>query len=576
MIKAMKKFSGHFIKSVKRKFVLVMLGVLVIGALAFKPAEDYFEISKNLDIFVSLFREVNMYYVDETKPGEMMKTGIDAMLEGLDPYTNYITESEIEDYRFITTGEYGGIGASIREIEGKVVITEPFEGYPAQRIGILAGDVIEEVDGKKIGTKSSEEINRLLRGQSGTTLLLGLRRPGTPQLMKFEVKREEIKVKNVPYYGMLNNETGFIKLTGFTENAAGEVKDALLKLKNEKGCKSLVLDLRDNPGGLLREAVDIVNLFVDKGIEVVFTKGKVKDWDKTYKTLNAPVDNSIPLVVLVNKGSASASEIVSGALQDLDRAVVIGQRTFGKGLVQQTKPLTYGAQVKITVAKYYVPSGRCIQALDYSNRSDDGSVEKVPDSLITAFKTKVGRIVYDGAGINPDLTTEMTNQSALMTSLNNGNYIFEFATDYVITHPKPETPRSFTFTEKDYLDFLSFMKNKKFEYRTKSEIELQAFSENAKNEKYFEDVKGEYETLRQKMESRKKDDLVKFKNVILPLLEQEIVSRYYYESGRLEAGIKYDDEIREAVAVAGDNQKLKSILSKIEKPTKVFNPNKRF
>ncbi len=572
----MKKIAGSFIKVVKKKFVLVSLSVLVIGGLAFKPAEDYFEISKNLDIFVSLFREVNMYYVDETKPGEMMKTGIDAMLEGLDPYTNYITESEIEDYRFITTGEYGGIGASIREIDGKVVITEPFEGYPAQRIGILAGDVIEEVDGKKIGTKTSEEINRLLRGQSGTNLLLGLRRSGAQQLMKFEVKREEIKVKNVPYFGMVNNETGFIKLTGFTDNAAGEVKEALLKLKNEKGCKNLILDLRDNPGGLLREAVDIVNIFVDKGIEVVFTKGKVKDWDKSYKTLNAPVDNVIPLVVLVNKGSASASEIVSGALQDLDRAVVIGQRTFGKGLVQQTKPLTYGAQVKITVAKYYVPSGRCIQALDYSNRSDDGSVEKVPDSLITAFKTKAGRIVYDGAGINPDINTELSTQSALMATLLNGNYIFEFATNYVLAHQKPEGPRSFSLSEKDYADFISFMKNKKFEYHTKSEKELQAFMENSKNEKYFDDVKEEYDALHKKMETRKKDDLMKSKNEIIPLLEEEIVSRYYYQSGRLESGIKYDPEIKEAVSVAGDSQKLKSILITIDKPSKAFNPNKRF
>jgi carboxyl-terminal processing protease len=572
----MKKFSVACIRVLRKKSVAIVLGILVVCGLAFKPVEDYFEISKNLDIFVSLFREVNMYYVDETKPGEMMKTGIDAMLESLDPYTNYITESEIEDYRFITTGEYGGIGASIKEIDGKVVITEPFEGYPAQRVGILAGDVIEEVDGKKIGMKSSDEINHLLRGQSGTTLLLGLRRQGNPQVLRFELKREEIKVKNVPYYGMLNETTGYIKLTGFTDNAAGEVKDAFLKLKNEKGCKSLVLDLRDNPGGLLREAVEIVNIFVDKGVEVVFTKGKVKDWDKSYKTLSPPVDVTMPLVVLVNKGSASASEIVSGALQDLDRAVVVGQRTFGKGLVQQTKPLTYGAQVKITVAKYYVPSGRCIQALDYGNRSEDGSVEKVPDSLITAFKTKGGRIVYDGAGINPDVVTELPEPPTLLTALHNRNYIFDYATHFAITQPKPESPRSFTFSEKDYQDFVAFIKNKEFNYSTKSEKELNAFMENAINEKYFEDVKAEYEALRQKMANRKKDDLMKLKQDIIPQLEEEIVSRYFYQSGRLEAGIKYDMEIKEAIAAVGNIQKMNSILTKIEKPTKVFNPNKRF
>lgn len=563
-------------QSGKRKLVLVFAAIFVVAGLAFKPVEDYFEISKNLDIFVSLFREVNMYYVDETKPGEMMKTGIDAMLEGLDPYTNYISESEIEDYRFITTGEYGGIGATIRQMDGNVVITEPYEGYPAQKSGIRAGDIIKEVDGKAIGMKNGEEINHLLRGQAGTSITLGVSRGSESQLLKFELKREEIKVKNVPYYGMLNEDVGYIKLTGFTENAAGEVKDALLKLKSENNCKRLVLDLRDNPGGLLREAVEIVNLFTEKGIEVVFTKGKVKDWDKSYKTLNPPVDNSIPLVVLVNKGSASASEIVSGALQDLDRAVVIGQRTFGKGLVQQTKPLTYGAQVKITVAKYYVPSGRCIQALDYSNRNDDGSVEKVSDSLITAFKTKGGRIVYDGAGINPDVLTKTTEANVLLNTLLSRNFIFDFATLYTRSGNKPANAKSFQLSDADYQKFIEFMKDKNFEYSTKSEKDLFSLMEDAKHEKYFEDIKSEYNSLKQKMENRKKDDLMKLKEEIIPLLEDEIVSRYFYQSGRLEAGIKYDKEITEALKIVGDVQKTQQILSTIEKPTKPFNPNKKF
>lgn len=564
-----KKFFG-------RKSVIAGLAVLTIGGFAFKPVEDYFEISKNIDIFVTLFREVNMFYVDETKPGEMMKTGIDAMLENLDPYTNYISESEIEDYRFITTGEYGGIGAMVRQVEGQVVISEPYEGYSAQKAGIKAGDIITEIDGKSIKLRDSDEISHMLKGQAGTTVKLTIERPGQAQPLKFELQRDEIKVRNVPYSGMLNNEVGYIKLSGFTEDAAKEVKDAFLKLKNEKGCKSLVLDLRENPGGLLREAVEIVNLFVDKGIDIVFTKGKVKDWDKTYKTLSNPVDVNIPLVVLVNKGSASASEIVSGALQDLDRAVIIGQRTYGKGLVQQTRPLTYGSQVKITVAKYYVPSGRCIQALDYSHRSDDGSVEKVPDSLITAFKTRGGRIVYDGAGINPDITTEAQQAGVVLNTLLTRNYIFEFATGYTQKHKSIAPAREFKLTDQEYAEFVNFMKEKNYEYSTKSEKELFAFKESAKNEKYYEDVKAEYEALKEKMERRKKDDLIKLKDEIRPWLEEEIASRYYYQSGRLEANIKYDKEIGEALKVASDAAQMKNVLTTIEKAKKPFNPNKRF
>jgi carboxyl-terminal processing protease len=572
----MKTFFIKSKKFLRKKSVVALLVVLTVGGFAFKPVEDYFEISKNIDIFVTLFREVNVYYVDETKPGEMMKTGIDAMLDQLDPYTVYISESEIEDYRFITTGEYGGIGAIVRQVNGEVVIAEPYEGYAAQKSGLKAGDVITEINGQNIKTKMGEEINHLLKGQAGTNVKLTIQRPGEAQPLKFDIKREDVKVKNVPYFGMLNNEVGYIKLTGFTEDAAKEVKDAMVDLKTTKGCKSLVLDLRDNPGGLLREAVDIVNLFVDKGTDIVFTKGKVKDWDKTYKSLNTPVDVNIPLVVLVNKGSASASEIVSGSLQDLDRAVIIGQRTYGKGLVQQPRPLTYGTQVKITVAKYYVPSGRCIQALDYSNRSEDGSVEKVPDSLITAFKTKNGRIVYDGAGINPDIGTEANSLGVVLTTLMNRNYIFEYATDYVIKHKTIPAARDFKISDEDYAAFVNYMKEKNYEYSTKSEKELFQFKESAKNEKYYDDVKDEYLALKEKMERRKKDDLVKLKDEIRPWIEEEIASRYYFQSGRLEANIKYDKEIGEALKVAIDQTKMKNVLTTIDKPKKPFNPGKRF
>lgn len=572
----MKTFLIKAKNTLSKKIAVLVLAVLIIFGLAFKPLENYFEISKNIDIFVTLFREVNIYYVDEAKPGEMMKTGIDAMLEGLDPYTNYISETDIEDYRMMTTGEYGGIGAIVKQIDGRCVISEPYEGFTAQKAGIKAGDIIVEVDGKTVTTITSDELSKMLKGQAGTVIKLKVERKGETTPIVFNIKREEIKVKNVPYFGMLNNEVGYIKLAGFTEDAAKEVKDAFLKLKNENKCKRLVLDLRANPGGLLREAIDIVNLFVDKGQDIVFTKGKVRDWDKVYKSVNNPIDVTIPIVVLVNKGSASASEIVSGSLQDLDRAVVIGQRTYGKGLVQQTRPLTYGAQVKITVAKYYVPSGRCIQALDYSHRTEDGSVEKVPDSLITAFKTKNGRIVYDGAGINPDIETETAPLGVVVYTLLNKNFIFDYATSYAAQHKSIALAKDFKLTDGEYTSFIKYMNDKNYDYSTKSEKDFFAFKESATEEKYYEEIKPAFEILKQKLDERKKDDLLKQIDNIKPFLEEEIVSRYYYQSGRLEANIKYDKEITEAVKIITDSIRIKAVLSTIEKTKKPFNSNKRF
>lgn len=572
----MKTFLIKAKNTLSKKIAVLVLAVLIIFGLAFKPLENYFEISKNIDIFVTLFREVNIYYVDEAKPGEMMKTGIDAMLEGLDPYTNYISETDIEDYRMMTTGEYGGIGAIVKQIDGRCVISEPYEGFTAQKAGIKAGDIIVEVDGKTVTTITSDELSKMLKGQAGTVIKLKVERKGETTPIVFNIKREEIKVKNVPYFGMLNNEVGYIKLAGFTEDAAKEVKDAFLKLKNENKCKRLVLDLRANPGGLLREAIDIVNLFVDKGQDIVFTKGKVRDWDKVYKSVNNPIDVTIPIVVLVNKGSASASEIVSGSLQDLDRAVVIGQRTYGKGLVQQTRPLTYGAQVKITVAKYYVPSGRCIQALDYMHRTEDGSVEKVPDSLITAFKTKNGRIVYDGAGINPDIETETAPLGVVVYTLLNKNFIFDYATSYAAQHKSIALAKDFKLTDGEYTSFIKYMNDKNYDYSTKSEKDFFAFKESATEEKYYEEIKPAFEILKQKLDERKKDDLLKQIDNIKPFLEEEIVSRYYYQSGRLEANIKYDKEITEAVKIITDSIRIKAVLSTIEKTKKPFNSNKRF
>jgi len=346
------------------KKAIIISAIVLTGIFGFSFSQDYFEVSKNLDIFNTLYRELNIAYVDETKPGQLMKTGIDAMLESLDPYTNYITENDIEDYRYMTTGEYGGLGVQIRDIDGKIMVTEPYEGFSAYKAGLRAGDEIIELNGNSVKGKSTNDITPMLKGQAGTPLKMKIIRLGQTTPVELSMLREEIKVSSVPFYDMLDAETGYIKLTGFTENCSGEVKNALAKLK-ARGCKSLVFDLRGNPGGLLQEAVNIVNIFVDKGNEVVFTKGKVKDWDKHYLAVNNADDTQMPLVVLVDGNSASASEIVAGSLQDLDRAVIVGQRSFGKGLVQQTRDLTYNAKLKVTVAKYYIPSGRCIQALDY-------------------------------------------------------------------------------------------------------------------------------------------------------------------------------------------------------------------
>ncbi|MFL5754069.1 MAG: S41 family peptidase [Bacteroidia bacterium] len=561
----------------KIKLLIIVIATSAASVLTFSFTEDYFEVSKNLDIFATLFRELNIYYVDETKPGELMKTGIDAMLESLDPYTNYIPESDIEDYRFMTTGQYGGIGASVREMGDKVIITEPYEGTPAQKAGLKAGDILLEVNGNKIEGKNSDDISKLLKGQPGTPVKLVLQRPGELKNIELNMVREEIKVKDVPYSGMLNGEIGYIKLTGFTKDAAKEVKEAFLKLKTENNCKSLVFDLRGNPGGLLHQAVDIVNLFVDKGQDVAITKGKIKEWEQTLKAVNNPVDVNTPIVVLVDRNSASAAEVVSGALQDLDRAVILGQRTYGKGLVQQTRQLTYNSQFKVTVAKYYIPSGRCIQALDYSHRTDDGSVEKVPDSLITAFKTKNGRIVYDGAGILPDINTEPEAYSNISAALLNKNHIFEFATLYAIRHPKLEvSARDFKLSEREYEDFMTYLEGKDYTYSTRSEKDLEELKKSASEEKYFEDISKQYEALKSQMKENKKDDLIKFKDEIKELIEDEIVSRYYFQSGRLEASIKYDQEINEAIKLLSAQDKVKAILTTIEKPTKRFNPNKKF
>ncbi len=543
------------------KKIVVIVCIATTSLLTFGFVDSYFAVSKNLDIFATLFRELNIYYVDDIEPGDLMKTGIDNMLESLDPYTNYIPESKMEDYKMMTTGQYGGIGALIQTQGDNVVISEPYEGFGADKAGLRAGDKIIEIDGNKAHGKSSTEIREFLLGQPGTTLEIVIERPGTKELLTKIVTREEVKIKDVPYFGMVDDSVGYIRLTGFTESASSEVKAALNSLK-EKGANAIVLDLRGNGGGLLRESVNIVNFFVEKGTPVVSTRGKIKDWDKEYKALSIPIDTEIPLAVLVNEGSASASEIVSGSLQDNDRAVILGSLSFGKGLVQQVRPLSYNSKLKVTVAKYYTPSGRCIQKLDYSHRNDNGKVDEIPDSLITEFKTvNSKRSVFDGKGVAPDVEVKNKLLSDISASLLLKNLFFNYATAYRLKHETITETEKFSLTNDEYEDFVHFLEGKEYEYTTESEDILAKLEKATKNDKYFDDVKTEYEALKNKLHHNKKDDLYKFKDEIKIILESEIVSRYYYQKGQIEVSLKHDLVLEEAIKTLNNQALYQSILA---------------
>lgn len=565
-----------FTSGKRKKKALIWLLFSGILLSSFSYTLDYFEISKNLDIFYSVYKELNTGYVDATKPGQLMKTGIDAMLSSLDPYTVYYTENDIEDYRYMTTGEYGGIGATVNEIGGKIIIAEPYEGFSAFKAGLRAGDQLISVNGVSIEGKKTEEISSLLKGQAGTAVKLKVIKAGQTDITELSLNREEIKNKAVPFSGLLSNgETGYIKLTSFTENCANEVKDAFVALK-AKNCKHVVLDLRGNLGGLLHEAVAIVNLFVDRGQTIVYTKGKVPEWDKVYTSEKPALDLQMPLVVLVDENSASASEIVSGALQDLDRAVIIGKRTYGKGLVQQTKDLVYNAKIKYTVAKYYIPSGRCVQALDYSHKDEEGRVDKVPDSLITAFKTKGGRIVYDGAGVMPDIKTPDERFENILLSLISKYHIFEYATQYQLNHKSIGAAGTFSLSDDEYNKFVTYLSTKDYSYKTKSETDLDALKTTAIEEKYFSELENEYNALLKKMQDNKKDDLIKHKASIRRYLEEEIVSRYYYQTGRIEHSLSGDADIKESLQILSNKTAYFNLLSNVVPATKPFNPNKKF
>jgi len=551
---------NNSLKKIKIWLVASFIAVASLTLVAFDDSVN-FEIAKNLDIYYTLFRELNLYYVDETKPGDLIKKSIDAMLHSLDPYTVYIPESQMEDFRFMTTGQYGGVGALIREDGDYIVITEPYEGFPAQKNDIRAGDVILAVDGLSIKGKSTSEVSELLKGQPKTKINLKLKRHGITEPIEKTIEREEIKIDAVQYYGVVSDSIGYINLSSFTESSYIEVKNALTKLKENAAVKYLIFDLRRNPGGLLIEAVNITNLFVSKSEIIVSTKGKVKDWDKVYTGMMTPIAPEIPIVVLVNSGSASASEIVSGAIQDLDRGVVIGQRTFGKGLVQTTRPLSYNAKLKVTTAKYYTPSGRCIQALDYTHRNPDGSVGKVPDSLVTPFKTKNGRIVYDGGGVTPDINVEVEQFSNIKASLLAKNLIFDFATLYTIQHQSIPEITKFTITDEIYGQFIDFLKDKDFDYQSESEENLKTLMQTAKEEKYYDLVKNEAEILKTKLAHDKNKDLQVFKEEIKQSVFQEIASRYYFQKGRIKALLISDPVIKEAIAVLQDKTRYKLVLS---------------
>lgn len=531
--------------------------VLAVGVWGFN--DDLFLISKNLDVFASVYKEVNINYVDDINSSKMIKTGVDAMLDGLDPYTEFVPESEIEDYRlhYVST-QYGGIGTGIFVRNNQIYVSEVFEGFPAQKAGIRPGDQLLKINDVDLNGKDNDQVSQLLKGAKGASVKLLIKRDNAEPFEK-KLVRDEIKQPNVTYYGMVEGNMGYIKLDKFLENSADEVTTALTNLKKNNP-NGIILDLRSNGGGILQEAVKIVNLFVPKNVEVVSQKGKIKEKNFTYSTQNTPLEPNLPLVVLVNGRSASASEIVAGSLQDLDRAVIIGQRSYGKGLVQQTFSLPYSSLVKITIAKYYIPSGRCVQALDYTHRKDDGSVVRVADSLMHEFKTHDGRSVYDGGGVYPDIFVKQERFANVTQALVSRFLVFDYATLYRNTHAQINDARSFHLSDGDYNNFIKYLADKNYSYTTGTEKIVSALKSEATREKQFADIQAEYDALKAKMLSSKKNDLQQYKEEIKQVLENEIASRYYYEKGRYETNFKYDKELAQSVKIMQDKSQIAAIL----------------
>jgi carboxyl-terminal processing protease len=546
------------VKNIYRK-AGILTGAALLATTIWSFSDDLFQISKNLDVFASVYKEVNLNYVDDINSAKMVKTGVDAMLDGLDPYTEFVPESEIENYKlhYVST-QYGGIGTSIFSRNGKVYVSEIFEGFPAQKADIRAGDQIMKINDIELNARNSDQVSQLLKGSKGAGVKLLVKRGDAAPFEKSLI-REEIKQPNVSYYGMIEGNVGYIKLDKFLENSADEVTNALVSLKKNNP-SGIVLDLRSNGGGILQEAVKIVNLFVQKDIEVVSQKGKIREKNFTYRTVAAPLEPNLPMAVLVNGRSASASEIVAGALQDLDRAVIIGQRSYGKGLVQQTFSLPYNSLVKITIAKYFIPSGRCVQALDYTHRKDDGSVVKVADSSLHEYKTRSGRSVYDGSGVYPDLMVKKETFADITQTLIGKLLVFDYANEYRSAHAKIDNAKAFTLSDAEYSDFVKYLSGKNYTYSTSSEKILGALKSEASKDKQFAELQPELEALKNKLASTKKNDLQVHKAEIKQVLENEIASRYYFEKGRYEVNFKYDKEMSQAVRVLQDKPQIASIL----------------
>ena len=545
----------------KGKIIIVLTLLLVAGIstgfLAMQETRD-FRIAKNLDIFFSLFRELNTFYVDEIDPDKLIKSGLDNMLKTLDPYTVYYPESESDEFTLMTTGKYGGIGSMVRNNGDYTIISEVYKDCPADKAGIKAGDLLKKVDGVTLKGLSTDKVSEKLKGKPGTDINLTIERNGKE--IDYQLKREKISIPPVPYYGMIDSKTGYIRFTSFTQNCIADVKNALVSLK-ENNVQQIILDLRGNPGGLLTEAVEIVNLFVPPGNEIVSTKGKVKQFDEDFKTTKEAVDDKIPLAVIINSGSASASEIVAGAIQDLDRGVIIGQRSYGKGLVQVTRPLSYNTQLKVTTAKYYIPSGRCIQARDFSHPNPDGSVGMIPDSLISEFKTKHGRSVKDGGGISPDIEIIPESWSQISTELYLRNFIFDYVTEYYWSHPELKSIDQFVFSDKDYAEFKAFLVKRNFSYRTVTEESFNDLITNAKKEKYYDIHKTLFDSLQKDLAHDLDQDLTLFRDEITDLLGDEIIRRYFYESGSISWTIKKDEQVLKALQILNNKPEYNSILT---------------
>jgi len=547
-----------------KKIITVSVLILVLSGsfiLFQSSSNDDFKLVKNLEIYYTLFRELNHWYVDDTDPEKLVKSSIAGLLKETDPYTTYIPESDEDDFKFMTTGEYGGIGALILKNGEYAIIADPYKNYPAALNGLIAGDTIVSIDSKSMKNLAITKISEHLKGKPGTPLVIRVKRYGSPGEIEKTITREKITVPNVPYSGMLDGGIAYIRLSNFTTDAGKEVKQAFIDLKNNNDLSGVILDLRNNPGGLLIEAVDVSNIFIESGQEIASTKGRVKQWDHIYNTRYSPVDTEIPLVVLVNRASASASEIVAGSVQDLDRGVIIGQRTYGKGLVQTTRNLAYNSKLKLTTAKYYIPSGRCIQALDYSNRNEDGSVGAVPDSLISEFTTKNGRKVYDGGGIVPDIKSSNTDYSQFTISLFAQNLLFDYATIYFIENESISEADQFIIDDQIYNDFKNFIKSRDFSYTTRSEDSLKELIKIAKREKYYDLSTEEFDALHDKLAHNNEKDLNNFRKEISKLLKQEIVSRYHYQSGRIRSSIDGDKDVERAMEVLKDTNQYLTTLA---------------